>query len=108
VFCGKGSSDEKVAKMERIGRWLHIYISRETVNEIRTLSKMSDEVKAKLGIDLERVVLELRKKPVTRKPVWRTFMEGELGRLRENHYFEEQVLDRAKGYFEAGGFKETS
>jgi hypothetical protein len=42
---------------------------------------MSDEMKAKLGIDLERVVLELRKKPATRKPVWRKFMEGELGRL---------------------------
>jgi len=52
------TSDKKVPKMGRAGRWSHIYISEKTVNEIRNLSKMSDEMKAKLGIFSISVFLE--------------------------------------------------
>nr|MDO8081705.1 hypothetical protein [Candidatus Freyarchaeota archaeon] len=99
------TTDERIPKMARAGRWSHVYISRETIDEIRSLSKMPDEMKVKLGIDLEKVISELRKKPAMRKPDWRIFMEGEIKRLQDNALFDKQVLERTSGYFSEAASK---
>jgi len=92
-------TDKRVPRMARAGRWTHIYISRETVEEIRGLSRMSEEMKAMLGIDLEKVFARLEKRPAVRKPDWRVFMEEEIGKLREAHHLDDQTLERLREYF---------
>jgi len=92
-------TDERVPKMARAGRWTHFYISRETVEEIRSLSQMSEEMKAELGIDLEKVLARLEKRPAVRKPGWRVFMEEEIGKLREAYHLDDQILERLREYF---------
>lgn len=69
---------------------------------------MSDEMKALLGIDLEKVLARLEKRSAVRKPDLRMFMEEENGKLREACHLDDRTLERAGEYFSEAALRKIT
>lgn len=93
-------TNQRVQRLSVKGRWRYVYISRETVEEIRNLSNLSERARKNLGKDIEEIIekLGLRWEPPKRDR-WKHFMDEECEKLKRNYILDDNVLDETKDIF---------
>ena len=91
-------TDPRLPRMVMKGRWTLVYIFEEIIEEIRSLSKLPEEERKKLGKDLESAIEQLKRLPI-REPTWKFYMRNECEKLRRRHKLNEQVLAETEKYF---------
>ena len=95
-------TDPRLPKLAKRGQWLCVYISQDTIKEIRSLSKLPEGERKKLGNNLRKVIEQLKKrspyKPPPRVRV-KFYMRKECEKLKRHHKFNEQILAEARNYF---------
>lgn len=94
-------TDRRLQKMATRGQWLCVYISQGTVEEIRSLSKLPEEKRKKLGKDLQRVIEQLKKLPSYKRyrPNWKFYVNNECEKLKRNYKLNERILAKTQKYF---------
>lgn len=90
--------DPRLPRLVKKGRWTLIYISEETIEKIRSLSRLPVKERKKLGKHLAMVVEQLKILPLY-KPTWRSYMQNECEKLRKRYGLNEQVLAETQKHF---------
>ena len=103
-------TDARLPRMARKGRWLCVYIPQETIEEIRSLSKLPEGERKKLGKDLRRIIELLKKRPLykSRPPTWKFKMRNEYEKIKRNYKLNEQILAETQKYFSESVRKKLS
>lgn len=103
-------TDPRLRRIGRRGRWLSVYISEETIEEIRNFSKLSERKRKELGKDLKQIIEELKKRPPYKRarPTWEFYMANESEKLKKHKKLNEQVLAEAQKYFSQSVHKKLS
>ncbi len=96
-------TDLRLPKMARKGQWLCVYIFKETIEEIRKLSKLPRKEREKLGKDLKRLIEELEKRPFYKhklvRPNWGFYVRNECEKLKRRYKLNEEILAETQKYF---------
>ena len=90
-------TDPRLPKARR-GRWICLYISLKTIEEIRYLSRLSEMTRKKLGREIARARAQLRKRPMG-KPCWKSYMIRECEKLGKEYKVNEGILTETQKYF---------
>jgi len=91
----------RLPRMSRKGQWRCVYISQETIEEIRNLSKLPKWKRKKLGENLKRIIEQLKQHPPYKRSgiTWRFYVKNERKKLKRNYQLSEQILGEAQKYF---------
>lgn len=95
-------TDARLPKLAKIGHWLCVYISQGTIEEIRSLSKLSERKRKKLGEDLQEVIKKLRKLAFFYRhdrSSFEIYMKNECEKLKRDYKISEQILIETQKYF---------
>lgn len=95
-------TDPRLPKLARRGQWLFLYIGKQAIEEIRGLSKLSEEERRRLGIDLEQAIKRL-KRPYSfelHRPAWEIRIREEYEKLEKDYKINEQILNETRQYFD--------
>lgn len=91
-------SDPRLPKMANVGRWFCVYISSETIEEIRHISNLGDQERKRLQ-KLSAKSVSGQKTPFKLMLSWKAYMRKETERLKKEHEISEQILEKTKKYF---------
>lgn len=92
-------TDPRLQKSLKRGRWKHIYISRETVEEIRSLSNLAEKDRRKLGKDVEDIIEALKKNTIKRSrqiQKWESLINKEFNELENKYGIPESIINQTK------------
>lgn len=102
-------TDLRLSKTRKRGQWLFVYITAETIREIRRLSKLTEEKRKQLGEDLKRAIEQVKifhfHRPAVRAQL---FMVKESQKLKEKYELDEQILAEVQKYFSKAVEKKIS
>jgi len=91
-------TDPRLPRLAKRGRWTLVNIKKETIDEIRILSKLPEEERKKLGVELEKIVEEMTIIPLY-MPTWELYMKNECEMLATRYEFNKRVLSKSQKYF---------
>jgi len=93
-------TDSRLPKMASRGIWSCVYISKETIEEIRSLSELSEKERNKLENDLEVVIEQLKENLFCRpnRIDWKFYLENECEKLKKNYKLSEEILAETRKY----------
>ena len=94
-------TDHRLPKMAVKGRWINVYISQGTIEEIRDLSRLSEGKRKKLGDALKRVAEQVKELPSYRRdrPSLELYIRNECEKLNRKFKISEQILAKTQKYF---------
>jgi len=94
-------TNSKLPRMVLRGHWTLVYISNESIEEIRSLSNLPEGKRKKLENDLHKVIEQLKIRPFARQPLsWRHRLTEECEKVKRNYKFNEQILAETKKHFD--------
>jgi len=93
-------TDPRLPRIAKRGRWRSVYISEATVEEIRSLGKLPEEKRKKLGAHIRAAIEELKRSPPYKRqrPPWESLIRDEVEKLKRNNKSNENALAEAQKY----------
>jgi transcription initiation factor TFIIIB Brf1 subunit/transcription initiation factor TFIIB len=93
-------TDARLPKLSNHGNWFSIYVTREAIEEIRTLSKLPKEERKKLGEDLRNTIEALESLASLRsyETSWEFRLRRERLKLICKHELDTRILDQAENF----------